>query len=102
MTPNVSNLMDVKAMNMRLKKLRKKKGINCMELSEALKERYDYDVHWNTLYQIEYNVDRCRRVRVETIMCLADYYGVTLDWLVTGKEAEPCQKICWRETKSSN
>lgn len=84
--------MDMKQMSIvtarRLKAMRLKKGISHAVLSRELKEKYNIDISRNSLMNYEASDQHHTKayknngMKVEYLRILADYYGVSTDWLL--------------------
>lgn len=72
----------------RLKELREEKKLSHVSLSKALKERYDIDISRDSLMCYEVSDPHHTKayknegMRVEYLRCLADFYGVSSDYLL--------------------
>lgn len=75
----------------RLKELRIGRGLSFDKLSAELRERYEINISSDSLANYEINYEHQTKVgknlgmRVEYLICLADYYGVSTDYLL-GKD----------------
>lgn len=71
-----------------LNQLRTEKGLSFDKLSEALKAKYNIKISSDSLanYEISYNhqtkAGKNMGMRVEYLICLADYYGVSTDFIL--------------------
>lgn len=84
--------MDMKQMSIvtarRLKAMRLKKGKSHAVLSRELKEKYNIDISRNSLMNYEASDQHHTKayknngMKVEYLRILADYYGVSTDWLL--------------------
>lgn len=77
--PNSVETMQMKEISQRLKQLRKEKGVNQDQVAKIL------DITRAAYGKIETGVNE---VTVRHLLKLSDYYDVSLDWLITGKEAK--------------
>lgn len=85
-------MMDMRRMSLvtarRLKAMRLKKGISHAALSRELKEKYNIDISRNSLMNYETSDQHHTKayknngMKVEYLRILADYYGVSTDWLL--------------------
>ena len=74
----------------RLKELRQKQGLSHVQLSNQLKDKYGISVSRDSLMAYEVADDTRSKadklpnlgMRVEYLYCLADFYGVSLDYLL--------------------
>jgi len=74
----------------KIKTLRENRGISHEKLSVQLKEQYGLSVHKDSLITYEISDEfRSRakklsnlKMKSETLFCLADFYGVSVDWLL--------------------
>ena len=72
----------------RLKKLREEKKISHVSLSNAIKEKYGIDISRDSLMSYEVSDPNHSKaykndgMRVEYLRCLADFYGVSADYLL--------------------
>lgn len=72
----------------RLRALREARGLSHDKLSKALKERYEIRISSDSLMNYEVaDTDHSKKyknmgMRVEYLRCLADFYGVSTDWLL--------------------
>ena len=72
----------------RLKKLREEKKISHVSLSNAIKEKYGIDISRDSLMSYEVSDPNHTKaykndgMRVEYLRCLADFYGVSADYLL--------------------
>lgn len=71
----------------RLRELRKEKGLSWDSLAEALKAQYEIQIHRDTLkfYEAKKGHSKAgnnRSMKAEYLYCLADYYGVSVDYLL--------------------
>lgn len=81
----------------RLRKLRKDKKLSCAKLAEALKDKYKIKICTDTLKFYEAKGDHSkagnnRAMKAEYLYCLADFYGVSTDYLL-GITDEPEQNM---------
>lgn len=81
----------------RLKELREEHELSHVLLSKALKEKYDIDISRDSLMSYEvsdpYHTKAYKNegMRVEYLRCLADFYGVSSDYLL-GLTNDPAKK----------
>lgn len=70
--------------------LRRKHHLSAQKLSDALKERYDFDISRATLTNLENG--RRGDFMLTEVMVLADFFQVSLEWFTTlrGKECVIC------------
>lgn len=71
----------------RLRELRKEKGLSWDSLAETLKAQYEIQIHRDTLkfYEAKKGHSKAgnnRAMKAEYLYCLADYYGVSADYLL--------------------
>lgn len=71
----------------RLRYLREEKGLSWDRLAETLKDQYGIQIHRDTLkfYEAKGNHSKAgnnRAMKAEYLYCLADYYGVSVDYLL--------------------
>ncbi len=71
----------------KLKSLREARGISHQKLSEAIKEKYGISISKGSLMNYEAGEYRsktgsCIKMELEKLCCLADYYGVSFDYLL--------------------
>lgn len=83
-------------MAQRLKELRTDKGLSHESLSKALKQKYEIDISVDSLKNYEVSkTDHVKAfknegMRVEYLRCLADFYGVSADYIL-GNINDPCR-----------
>lgn len=63
----------------RIRELRKEQGLNLADLADVLNKRYDTDVLESSMSM--YENDK-RLPPVETLRSIANYFGVSTDWLM--------------------
>ena len=71
----------------RLRNLREEKDLSWDRLAEALKDQYGIQIHRDTLkfYEAKGNHSKAgnnRAMKAEYLYCLADFYGVSVDYLL--------------------
>ena len=71
----------------RLRNLREEKDLSWDRLAEALKDQYGIQIHRDTLkfYEAKGNHSKAgnnRAMKAEYLNCLADFYGVSVDYLL--------------------
>lgn len=71
----------------RLRELRKEKGLSWDSLAETLKAQYEIQIHRDTLkfYEAKKGHSKAgnnRAMKAEYLYCLADFYGVSVDYLL--------------------
>lgn len=77
-----------KIMGRRLKEERENKKLSHVSLSKALRERYGIEISKDSLINYEVSVDHHTKsyknngMKVEYLRCLADFYGVSTDYLL--------------------
>ena len=82
----------------RLKAERNKKGLSHVKLCEALQEKYGIAISKDSLINYEVSDETHPKagsnmaMRVEYLSCLADFYGVSMDYLA-GKTDEPSPDV---------
>lgn len=82
----------------RLKAERNKKGLSHVKLCEALQEKYGIAISKDSLINYEVSDETHPKagsnmaMRVEYLSCLADFYGVSMDYLA-GKAEEPSPDV---------
>ncbi len=67
---------DIVESGKRIRELRTRKGVSRQELSEKL------GVSWDALRKIENGINGAK---IDTLVCIADLFSVSLDYLVYGK-----------------
>lgn len=83
----------------RLKKLREEKKISHVSLSKAIKEKYGIEISRDSLMSYEVSDPNHTKayknegMRVEYLRCLADFYGVSSDYLL-GFTNDPKRQPC--------
>lgn len=86
-------------MAQRLKELRKEKNISHVSLSNAIKEKYGIEISRDSLMSYEVSDPNHTKayknegMRVEYLRCLADFYGVSADYLLgftNDRYRQPC------------
>ena len=94
----MEKMYQYQVMARRLKEERNKKGLSHVKLGEALHEKYGITISKDSLINYEVSDDAHTKagsnmaMRVEYLSCLADFYGVSMDYLA-GKTDEPSPDV---------
>lgn len=94
--------MDGKALSLemakRLKEERQRKGLSHVALSKSLKTAYGIDISKDSLQNYEVATESHTKsftnngMRVEYLRCLADFYGVSTDYLLGLSDIRSCNE----------